>query len=75
MSDSDVAALPRSMSSEQRMIEEIRRFLGADSVGYLSLESLRAAVGDKDEQFCTSCYTGNYPTELVQLETAAHRDG
>jgi amidophosphoribosyltransferase len=44
-------------------------------VGYLSLESLRTAVGDKDEEFCTSCYTGNYPTELVQLETAAHRDG
>jgi amidophosphoribosyltransferase len=75
MSDSDVAALPRSMSSEQRTIEEIRRFLSADSVGYLSLESLRTAVGDKDEEFCTSCYTGNYPTELVQLETAAHRDG
>jgi len=75
MSDADVAALPRSLSSEQLAIEEIRRFLGADSVGYLSLESLRAAVGDKDEKFCTSCYTGSYPTELVQLETAAHRDG
>ncbi|MGB6544175.1 MAG: amidophosphoribosyltransferase [Candidatus Acidiferrales bacterium] len=75
MSDSDVAALPRPLSSEQQTIEEIRRFLGADSVGYLSLESLREAVGDKDEKFCTSCYTGAYPTELVQLETAAHRDG
>jgi amidophosphoribosyltransferase len=75
MTESEVADMPRSMSSEQRAIEEIRRFLGADSVGYLSLESLRVAVGDRDEKFCTSCYTGNYPTELVQLETAAHRDG
>jgi amidophosphoribosyltransferase len=75
MSDTDVAALPRSLSSEELAIEEIRRFLGADSVGYLSLESLRAAVDDKDEKFCTSCYTGSYPTELVQLETAVHRDG
>ena len=73
--ESDLAEMARPISSEQRMIEEIRRFLGADSVGYLSLESLRVAVGDGDEKFCTSCYTGNYPTELVQLETAAHRDG
>ena len=54
--------------------EEIRQFLGADSLGYLSLESLRAAVQDTEGKFCTSCYTGSYPTELVQLEVEAHRD-
>ncbi|MGH9683973.1 MAG: amidophosphoribosyltransferase [Candidatus Acidiferrales bacterium] len=54
-------------------IEGIRNFLGADSLGYLSLESLRAAVDDTDGKFCTSCYTGSYPTELVQLEVEAHR--
>jgi amidophosphoribosyltransferase len=53
--------------------EEIRKFLGADSLGYLSLESLRAAVEDTEGKFCTSCYTGSYPTELVQLEVEAHR--
>ncbi|MGH9686164.1 MAG: amidophosphoribosyltransferase [Candidatus Acidiferrales bacterium] len=55
--------------------EEIRQFLGADSLGYLSLESLRAAVGDTQGKFCTACYTGVYPTELVQLEVEAHREG
>ena len=56
-------------------VEEIRQFLGADSLGYLSLESLRAAVRDSGERkFCTSCYTGSYPTELVQLEVEAHRE-
>jgi amidophosphoribosyltransferase len=54
--------------------EEIRKFLGADSLGYVSLESLRAAVEDTEGKFCTSCYTGSYPTELVQLEVEAHRD-
>jgi amidophosphoribosyltransferase len=49
-------------------VEEIRQFLGADSLGYLPLENLRRAVGDSQEKFCTACYTGNYPTELVQLE-------
>ncbi|MGB8541695.1 MAG: amidophosphoribosyltransferase [Candidatus Acidiferrales bacterium] len=55
-------------------VEEIRRFLGADSLGYLSLKSLRAALGDTEGKFCTSCYTGSYPTELVQLEVEAHRE-
>ena len=54
--------------------EEIRQFLGADSLGYLSLEALRAAVRDREGKYCTSCYTGVYPTELVQLEVEAHRD-
>ena len=48
--------------------EQICKFLGADSLGYLSLPGLRQAVSDKDGEFCTSCYTGVYPTDLVQLE-------
>jgi amidophosphoribosyltransferase len=48
--------------------EEIRKFLGADSLGYLSLSGLREAVSDKEGKFCSSCYTGIYPTDLVQLE-------
>ncbi|MGH9724538.1 MAG: amidophosphoribosyltransferase, partial [Candidatus Acidiferrales bacterium] len=55
-------------------VEEIRRFLGADSLGYLPLDSLREAVEDTEGKFCTACYTGNYPTELVQLEVEAHRE-
>jgi amidophosphoribosyltransferase len=57
----------------ERILEEIRVFLGADSVGYLSLEGLRQAVGDTTGSFCTSCYTGIYPTECVQLEVSPRR--
>jgi len=60
-------------SPAARTLEEIRLFLGADSVGYLSLESLRRAVGDASGSFCTSCYTGVYPTEGVQLEVSPRR--
>jgi amidophosphoribosyltransferase len=59
-------------------VEEIRKYLGADSLGYVSLEGLRLAMEDTDDtnhKFCTSCYTGSYPTELVQLEVEAHREG
>ena len=55
-------------------VEQIRQFLGANSLGYLSLKSMRAAVEDTEGKFCTSCYTGSYPTELVQLEVEAHRE-
>lgn len=48
--------------------EEIRKYLGADSLGYLSMQGLRQAVDDTKGDFCTSCYTGVYPTDLVQLE-------
>jgi len=53
-----------------KTVEGIREFLGADSLGYLSLASLRRAVEDTEKRFCTSCYTGVYPTELVQLEVS-----
>ncbi|HEV2207112.1 MAG TPA: amidophosphoribosyltransferase [Candidatus Acidoferrales bacterium] len=57
----------------RQSVEQIREYLEADSLGYLSLESLREAVEDREGKFCTSCYTGSYPTELVQLEVEAHR--
>lgn len=44
-------------------VEEIRREIGADSLGYLSLEGLIRAVGRPIEEYCTSCFTGVYPFE------------
>ena len=39
-------------------VEEIRRFVEADSLGYLSLASLRTAVADRNHEYCYACYTG-----------------
>jgi amidophosphoribosyltransferase len=55
--------------------EQIRKYLGADSLGYISMEGLRLAVNDDEGKFCTSCYTGVYPTDLVQLEVRANKPG
>ena len=49
-------------------VEEIRRFLEADSLGYLSLTGLRESVGDHEHNYCYACYTGNYPTDLVHIQ-------
>ncbi|MGE0102488.1 MAG: amidophosphoribosyltransferase [Blastocatellales bacterium] len=51
----------------QHSTEEICRFLGADSLGYLSLTGLLEACGDSGSSssrpvYCTACYTGKYPT-------------
>jgi amidophosphoribosyltransferase len=50
-------------------IEEIRRFIGADSLGYLSLDGLLSAVGTEQKHYCTSCYTGEYPVAFPANQT------
>ncbi|MBI3679294.1 MAG: amidophosphoribosyltransferase [Acidobacteria bacterium] len=49
-------------------VEEIRRYVEADSLGYLPLGSLREAVQDEGQEYCYACYTSDYPTEIVYLE-------
>jgi amidophosphoribosyltransferase len=50
-------------------IEEIRQFMGADSLAYLSLDGLKEACRDGEKTtYCTACYTGRYPTHLVDVE-------
>jgi amidophosphoribosyltransferase len=52
-------------------IDEIRRYVGADSLAYLSIEGLRQAVGPAQQQsYCTSCYTGVYPVAFPRDERA-----
>lgn len=52
-----------------KTVEEIREYIGADSLSYLSLEGLKAACAEGEKtSYCTSCYTGIYPTEFVPLE-------
>jgi amidophosphoribosyltransferase len=42
-------------------VPEIREYLGADSLEYLSLEGLHAAVGTSHSRYCNACYTREYP--------------
>ena len=49
-------------------LEEIRGYLDADSVAYLSLEGMMSAVGDGKGHYCSSCYTGQYPVAFPRDE-------
>jgi amidophosphoribosyltransferase len=51
-------------------LEEIRKYLDADSVAYLSLEGLTGAVKGGSAKYCTSCYTGVYPVAFPRDEAA-----
>ena len=55
-----------------KSVDEIREYIGADSLAYLSLEGLRKAAGEGDAPtYCTACYTGKYPTNVVEVEDIA----
>ncbi len=73
-------ATKSELIASQRTVAEIRDYVGADTLGYLSLEGLYAAVGSEDQSgFCTACLSGNYPVPIqlemdkLVLETAAGR--
>ena len=53
-------------------IEEIREFIGADSLGYLSVRGVLAALDLPYDQFCFACFDGNYP-EPVPYDVAARK--
>ena len=47
-------------------IEDIRRSIGADSLGYVSLEGLIAATTIAENNLCTACFTGKYPITIPE---------
>ena len=59
----------KQLIAANKSVEEIREYIGADSLAYLSLEGLKRACGEGEPTtYCTACYTGNYPTELIDVE-------
>ncbi|MHB8302527.1 MAG: amidophosphoribosyltransferase [Acidobacteriaceae bacterium] len=59
----------RELIAANQSIEDIRQFIEADSLAYLSLENLLDACdGGAGDRYCTACYTGVYPTKWVDVE-------
>jgi amidophosphoribosyltransferase len=52
-----------------KSVEQIREYIGADSLAYLSLDGLKRACGEGPQiSYCSACYTGSYPTNIVDVE-------
>ena len=47
--------------ASKQSVDEIRKFLDADTLSYLSLDGLREAVGARHDHYCNACYTRQYP--------------
>jgi amidophosphoribosyltransferase len=59
----------KELIAANKSVEEIREFIGADSLAYLSLPGLKKACGDGEKTtYCSACYTGVYPTNWVDVE-------
>jgi amidophosphoribosyltransferase len=59
----------KELIAANNTVEQIREFIGADSLSYLSLEGMKKACGDGEKTtYCTACYTGKYPTNWVDVE-------
>ncbi|HXY08580.1 MAG TPA: amidophosphoribosyltransferase, partial [Terriglobales bacterium] len=59
----------KQLIAANKSVEEIREYIGADSLAYLSLEGLKKACGQGEHtSYCTACYTGKYPTEVIDVE-------
>ncbi len=59
----------RDLIAANNSIEEIRCFIEADSLAYLSLDGLERSVdGGEGNKFCVACYTGQYPTAWVDVD-------
>jgi amidophosphoribosyltransferase len=59
----------RQLIAANKSVEEIRQFIGADSLAYVSMEGLKKACGEGEHTtYCTACYTGEYPTDFVAID-------
>jgi amidophosphoribosyltransferase len=52
---------PANLLANQCSLDQIREYLGADSIGYLDIEGMVRATGLPHDSFCLACFTGDYP--------------
>jgi amidophosphoribosyltransferase len=67
----------KELIGASHQVEEIARYLGANSLGYLSLDGMLKATGNDPAHFCHACFTGNYrvgiePEQTPQLRLFDH---
>ncbi len=53
--------------ANNRTVKEIEKFLGVDSLGYISLEGLLSCASLPPDHYCTACWSGNYPLPMETI--------
>ena len=55
---------PEKLIANQHTLDQIRDYLGADSIGYLDVEGMVKATGKEEKAFCLACFNGDYPVPV-----------
>jgi len=56
----------KELIAANRNIEEMRQFIGVDSLKFISLDGMLNSMMLPKENFCTACFTGDYPTKICK---------
>jgi amidophosphoribosyltransferase len=64
----------KELISSSHTLEEITRYITADSLGYLSKEGLVHAVGGSSNSYCRACFSGDYPVRFPKLRPEPQLD-
>ena len=55
--------------SSHKDVEEIREYIGCDTLKFLDIDGMMSAVGEGNEfKFCRACFDGNYPVKKIDKE-------
>lgn len=57
----------KELISASHSLDEIRKYITADSLGYLSHEGLTGSVGMENSSYCTACFSGDYPIRFQNM--------
>jgi amidophosphoribosyltransferase len=60
---------PTKLTAAGRSVEQVRQYLEVDSLQYLSIEGMLSCVQGNNADYCTACFSGDYPTELYRRES------
>jgi len=60
----------QDLIASRMTVEEIRQYIGVDTLGYLSLEGMLDAIGLDNAKTCSACWTGTYPTLIANGQSA-----
>ncbi len=60
----------QDLIASRMTVEEIRQYIGVDTLGYLSLEGMLEAIGLDTAKTCSACWTGKYPTLIANGQSA-----
>ncbi|MBK6724444.1 MAG: amidophosphoribosyltransferase [Acidobacteria bacterium] len=60
----------QDLIASRMTVEEIREYIGVDTLGYLSLEGMLDAIGLDTSKTCSACWTGKYPTLIANGQSA-----